>query len=254
MRLTKEQAASSKYRTRNWQSILYPDSAHPDWKEKLAEAGVQAFVSPLHDKDISGDGSQKKPHYHIVVMYQNKKAFWQVDELFKDLGALNGFQSDGKSAFMTCDDLRISVRYLLHLDNPEKARYSEDDILSFGGADFGAIATLPGDDDEIVDEITRWLDDYHIFSYRVLLIYARDNNRRWFRFLNHKGSRHIYQYIKSAQWEYKENGYLLFEPEKLRKVSDTDKEFSKSDHVQIRDESAHGLNSQKSDKGGECDG
>lgn len=223
MRLTKEQAASSKYRTRNWQSILYPDSAAPDWLEKLREAGIQAFVSPLHDKDVNGDGNPKKAHYHIVLMYQNKKAFWQVDEVFKEIGALNGFQNDGKSAFMTVDDLRISVRYLCHLDNPEKYRYNEDDVVSIGGADFGAIATLPGDDDECMAEITEWCDDHRVFSYRVLLIYARDNNRKWFRFLNHKGSRHVYQYLKSALWEFEHNGKLEMHPEKLpniREISD----------------------------------
>lgn len=212
MRLTKEQAADSKYRTRNWQSILYPDSAPSDWLDRLRDAGVQAFVSPLHDGDINGDGEPKKPHYHIVVMYTNKKAFWQVDALFEEIGALHGFASDNKSAFLPCQDLRVAVRYLCHLDNPEKAPYKREDVIEIGGASFDEIATLPSDDDEIVGEIVQWIQDYRVFSYKQLILYARDNEHQWFRYLNHKGSRHIYQIIKSALWEYEHYGTLDNDP------------------------------------------
>lgn len=209
MRYTKEQAASKNCRTRNWMSILYPDSAPEDWRDRLRDAGVQAFVSPLHCMDVNGDGEAKKAHYHIIVMYSNVKAWWQVNELFADIGALSGFAGDGKSSFMAIDDLRISARYLCHMDNPEKYRYKEDDVLCFGGADYGAIAALPSDDDLIMDEISRFVTEYGVLSYRQLLCYARDNRRDWFRYLNHKGSRHVYQLIKSAQWEYNYYGRYL---------------------------------------------
>lgn len=208
MRLTKQQAADNKMRFRNWQSILYPDSAPEDWRERLTNWGVQAFASPLHCDDVNGNGEPKKPHYHIIVMYQNKKAWWQVDQLFEDIGALHGFQSDGRSAFITAEDLRIAARYLLHLDNPEKAPYKREDLQSWGGADFDAIATLPGDDDEVMGEILQWIHDYKVFSYRALIMYARDNERGWFKYLNHKGSRHVYQVLRSAQWEMEHYGEL----------------------------------------------
>lgn len=47
-------------RTRNFVGILYPESAPKDWREKLAEAKIEALVSPLHDKDKNPDGEPKK--------------------------------------------------------------------------------------------------------------------------------------------------------------------------------------------------
>lgn len=216
MRLTKAQASDNKMRFRNWQSILYPDSAPPDWRERLTNWGIQAFASPLHDQDKNGDGEPKKPHHHIILMFANKKAWWQVDQIFDDIGALHGWRSDGKSAFITAEDLRVAARYLLHLDNPEKALYSEDDLQSWGGADFSEIATLPSDDDEIMGEILQWIHDYRCFSYRALIMYARDNEPKWFKYLNHKGSRHVYQVLKSAQWELEHVGMLVLDPTKER--------------------------------------
>lgn len=212
MRLTKQEIANPQMRFRHWQSILYLDSCAENWKDKLVDWGVQAFISPLHQYDINGDGSPKKPHHHIVVSYQNKKSFWQVNKLFEDIGALNGIQGDGKSAFMTCEDLRVSVRYLCHLDNPEKYQYPIDEVVCIGGADFDEVATLPRDDEEMMGEILTWMHDYQCFSYRALIVWARDNDRKWFKYLNRRGSRHVWQIMKSAQWELEHYGTLDLHP------------------------------------------
>ena len=47
---------------------LYPESAPDGWRDALAEQHVQVLVSPLHDADVTADGTPKKPHWHVLAM------------------------------------------------------------------------------------------------------------------------------------------------------------------------------------------
>ena len=49
-------------RTRNFATIVYPESAPENWKSILENEIVPALISPLHDKDINADGEKKKAH------------------------------------------------------------------------------------------------------------------------------------------------------------------------------------------------
>ena len=61
-------------RVRNFATVVYPESAPENWQEILAEQFIPAFISPLHDKDINPTGEPKKPHYHVMIMYEGKKS------------------------------------------------------------------------------------------------------------------------------------------------------------------------------------
>lgn len=56
-------------RTRNYATIVYPESAPPNWISILEDEHIASFISPLHDKDIENDGENtpKKAHYHVIV-------------------------------------------------------------------------------------------------------------------------------------------------------------------------------------------
>ena len=65
---SKKSSNSGSGRTRNYATVVYPESAPSDWIDKLTECFVPAFISPLHDKDINPGGEPKKPHYHVIIM------------------------------------------------------------------------------------------------------------------------------------------------------------------------------------------
>lgn len=219
MRLTASQFNDSKIRFRNYVSILYPDSAPDDWRERLSDFHIPAFVSPIHDNDTNPDGTLKKAHYHILVMFSNVKKASQADEVFKEIGALSGIGSDGKTLFQVCSDIRGTSRYFCHLDNPEKAQYSTDQVLSLAGADYQDVIALASDDLLIVDEISRFIREFEVLSYRQLLAYARDNKPNWFRYLSFRGSRHVFLIQKSAQWELEHFGRFLDDDVTSRNVA-----------------------------------
>ena len=179
-------------RKRNWSTVVYPESAPTDWLAKLANSMVQALVSPLHDKDNDDDGARKKPHYHVLLMFDNPQLKEAAKDIFSEIGGVG------------CDPIRYSlrgsVRYLCHLDSPDKARYSEEDVKCLSGADYFSLAILPTDKYEFIDEMTKWVDEFNVVSYAELYRYARDNQPEWRRCLCDSGSYVMKEYIKSAHW------------------------------------------------------
>ena len=64
------------------------------------------------------------------------------------------------------------ARYLIHLDNPEKAQYSPDDVLAFNGADWQKIA-IPDDDKQEAMSIVNLVAENDIRGYYDLLKLCR---------------------------------------------------------------------------------
>ena len=125
-----EKSSIRNVKKRNWAFVLYPESAPENWRDLLQQTGLQCCVSPLHDKDINPDGSPKKPHYHVILVYSGPTSFNVVKALCDSLK-----QPIPKAL----EQVRGYYRYLTHKDNPEKAQYSECDITSINGfniADF----------------------------------------------------------------------------------------------------------------------
>lgn len=81
-------------------------------------------ISPLHSEDVYEDGDnvgkKKKAHYHCVVRY--KDAVYS-SAISKRTGIPHQYKIFEKTI-----SFRSSVRYLTHLDDPEKFQYSIDDV------------------------------------------------------------------------------------------------------------------------------
>ena len=100
-------------RTRNFTALLYPDSRNtPDnWLQILSELQIPMFISPLHDKDVDISGEPKKPHHHIILMFEGKKSIEQAKEIFDLVGAVPPPEIQGKSS-MKVASIRGAARYL----------------------------------------------------------------------------------------------------------------------------------------------
>lgn len=108
-------------------AIVYPDSETYDCShvlETVKNLGCEWFAA-LHDKDINPDGTQKKTHYHIIMRFEGTKDFAVVA---KDLGIPENSIEKSKS-------FKYGVRYLIHLDSPEKHQYEKSIIFGNGQAD-----------------------------------------------------------------------------------------------------------------------
>lgn len=179
-------------RTRNYATVVYPESALSNWIEILADQKVGALVSPLHDKDINPDGSQKKPHYHVLLIFDAVKTPEQAQAIFDQIGGVG---------HEMVQSLRGYARYLCHMDNPEKAQYDTGQVQGFGGADFNEIIRIVTDRYKALREMMDYIKTNNVECYADLVDYAEANKFEWFTVLCDSGTIVIKEYLKSRSWK-----------------------------------------------------
>lgn len=179
-------------RTRNFATVVYPESAPDDWITKLEEHRVPALISPLHDKDLNADGSHKKEHFHVMILFEGVKTEKQAKEVFDTIGGVG-------VEVIKC--VRAYARYLCHLDNPEKAQYDISDVIACSGADYHSLISIASDKYSAIGEMIDFCMEFNIDSYAELLLYSKDNREDWFRVLCDNGTVILVQFLKSKYWE-----------------------------------------------------
>lgn len=151
-------------RTRAWTFVVYPESVRPDWRELLDEMHIQWVESPLHDKDLNGNGEPKKPHIHVLLYFEGVKSY---DQVFQITDALNC------PIPQRAHDTKALVRYMAHLDNPDKAQYSTNDIVAHGGFDVQkALEPSSSQKHEYIAQMIDWCQTVDCIEYSDLLEYA----------------------------------------------------------------------------------
>lgn len=180
--------ARLKARQRHFATIVYPESAPENWVDILRDSKVNAFISPLHDADVNPDGEIKKAHYHVLVMFDSPKAPDQFLELITPFGGV-GIEK--------VNSIRGYARYLCHLDNPEKAQYSKDDVLCIGSCDYLETISLASDKYGQIREMIDFCNSEEIYLFSDLLEYSAMNRETWFRCLCDNGAYVMKEYLKS---------------------------------------------------------
>ena len=179
-------------RTRNFGTIVYPESAPADWIKILEKEAIPALISPLHDKDVDDNGKLKKPHFHVMILFSGVKTKKQATEVFDLIGGVG---------LIIVKDSRGYARYMCHLDNKDKVLYDKSKVISLSGADYEEEIKLTRDKYKAVSEMIDFCIDNNVVSYSKLLLYAKDNHYDWFKALCEGASSTIVQFMKSRNWE-----------------------------------------------------
>lgn len=175
---------------RYWAGLIYPgDSCPEDWQEQMQQSGLEILVSPPHDQDIADatTGQLKKLHRHVIAMWPNTTTRRNAQHFF------NKF--NGPETILRLENPRGMARYLIHMDNPEKAQYSPHDVLELNGADWRAIA-IPEDEGGQYLEVKHMIEDHNVRGYFDLLDLCEDNPSL-FRFVAQRTA-----YCREAIWSY----------------------------------------------------
>lgn len=158
-------------KARNWSFIAYPESLNPDWRETLRGLGLKGFISPLHNKDLNEDGTPKKAHYHVTVIYGNTTTANSIySSVCEPLGA-------GATHPIKCNSIEGSFDYASHEGCPEKAQYSVEDIECLNGFDICNYRRRERSDDKVdMVAIHMLIRDYGLFEYHLLIDYLLGND------------------------------------------------------------------------------
>lgn len=121
-------------RNSRWATILYQESAVPNFVEVLKSYKVPFLISPLHDRDLQEQNPSefKKPHWHLMLYFESLKSQEQAREIFTAIGGVGAESVQAPVAY---------ARYLCHMDDPDKAQYDKDDVVAYGIDYSSCIAT-----------------------------------------------------------------------------------------------------------------
>jgi len=186
-------------RVRNWTAIVYPESAPENWREIINGQRISWVESPLHEFDTDENGEVKKSHWHVLFLFEGKKSFKQIQEITDSINA----PKPEKVA-----SVRSLVRYMAHLDDPERYQYKISDIKAHGGADIAShLKASVLSRHESIAEMVDFIIEENISEFIDFLGYARHNRRDdWFPVLCDSGGAYVIgQAIKSKRNKSKAN-------------------------------------------------
>lgn len=154
--------AKKEIKKRYWAFVCYPESLPGDWLDTLQLQGIATAISPLHDKDVDPTGEAKKPHYHVILVFNNSTTYLNVKSL---CDSVNG------TIPIHLESVRGMYRYLTHKDNPDKHQYQETDIIKLNGFDYDVYVST-SEILEIKKEILNLIAELNIVEYRTLVDYC----------------------------------------------------------------------------------
>lgn len=185
-------------RTRNWTGIFYPESCAENWEEIIEkEIMTPVYVSPLHHGFSDGKlDEDKKDHYHILLVFDGVKSREQVLNIVEPLGVV---------MVQAVDNLKCMARYLCHLDDPDKEQFKNlfEQLKCFHTniEQYISMCEMPEDRLDCIGQMLDYVQEQNVVSFFDLLMYARYNNKEWFRSLCSNSSYIMVQAIKSNSWQ-----------------------------------------------------
>lgn len=198
------QMTGNRPRAKNYALVVYPDDL-PDkvrdtWMNSLSDLGYKMVVSPRHDKDTNPDGTLKKAHYHVLLQGDRS---WINFKTLREF-VLTEFGGRGVAVPQVVSNPVGFIRYMIHMDNPEKFQYNKDDIRVFNGATVDIAFSLTKDDEMGVRiDIIRYIRNHDdmLEYYQVAnkaLDMADNGDKSWFTALDNR-SHMVESYISSKR-------------------------------------------------------
>ena len=118
----------------------------------------------------------------MILSYKGNKSFEQIDEIARLLHA---------PIPQRVNSLTGAVRYLTHMDNPEKYQYESSDIRAYGGFDVdSALSLSTGDKRQMLREMIDFIKDNEIIHLVDFTNYCLSDNAPagWFEILTERNT------------------------------------------------------------------
>lgn len=130
-------------RSRNWTFIAWSKETVEKIRKFFTEEAknIKVAISPMHIPD--DDDQHEKIHWHIILVFENKKSYEQVEKSIEEFGCNYPLPigTMERSAFR---DLIEATRYLTHADCPFRKRtYEPREIEGINGYEVEELFTAP---------------------------------------------------------------------------------------------------------------
>lgn len=156
---------------RVWTFILYPESAPEDWQDLIDSMRVPTVVSPLHLGGDKDPADERKPHRHVMLIFEGKKSLKQVSAISS---LVNGTQPFNVAS------LRAMCRYFIHADQPDKEQFLASDLIVLNGADCeDYLKPTKSMIDFYQNEMLDYIEKNQIKEFSDFAFFCRHNNPDW---------------------------------------------------------------------------
>lgn len=177
------------FRSSNWVTLIYPDSAEKNWLERLRMQHIPFALSPLHDKDVyiddiesvvdpdhffKNDNGLKKAHYHLLIKFDTLKSLSQVKCILSECLGENGVVQP-----FVCHSCRQMVRYFAHLDDPQKYPYDFSQIQTYGLPLKDFLNYTPSEAKALFRNLMSWVNANQISEFDDVWNYAETYQSDW---------------------------------------------------------------------------
>lgn len=190
-------------RTRNWTAIFYPEDLPENWTTLVDDLHFKWIESPIHDKDLNADGTPKKTHCHALMMFESVKTLEQVKNLLTEaFGASESGSIVGAATPERVTDRCALVRYMAHLDNPEKAQYDVANIKGHNGADPAEILKYSATETrEMIVKMEEYIEQNNITEISDFSRAIRYDYPEWHTLLATKMTMYFNAFIRSRRYK-----------------------------------------------------
>lgn len=152
-------------RSRFFDLILYPDcQEHMNVLSLIKDSGLP-YAGCLHDRDETEEDLLKKAHLHVVV--------WGLQTTISGFSSKFGIP---ENYIRIHGSVESRLRYLVHMDDPEKYQYSVDSV--FGSPEglkrFRECLNVSEDENDNVFSIISLLESYSPDEYVTLSRFVKD--------------------------------------------------------------------------------
>lgn len=164
-------------KARYWVGVLYPEAMIDDWQDELSNKVQVPFEYCIHDKCLNKDGTPRKEHVHLMLVFPNTTTYKHAYSVFEGLSA------DGKSALNKIERV-INVRhmhdYLIHdtEDSRKKKKhlYDVSERVAGNNFDIGSYEQLSmSDKNRMVKELCDLIYENQITNFADFYAYLISN-------------------------------------------------------------------------------
>ena len=199
-------------RNRNWTFIVYPDSAPENWREILSDELKLLWVeSPLHEYDMNEDGTQKKPHWHIIVCFEGNKSYEQIYDIAKVV--------NGTEKVQPVSSMHGMVQYLIHRNNPEKYQYKKEDIVTHGVDITPYFGLTSSQMQEECRKMIDFIEDNSVTEFSDFVVYCHQISKDWEYILMNRNTSFFKAYLYNKAMKAKQQIAQLTKAQSIRLTS-----------------------------------
>lgn len=157
----------SKLKNRYFQAVLYPDDDNCNEYLNNIQNKFKEVTWITHDKDIADeDGNLAKAHIHVLFKVgENARG---INSVAKDIGIEPNYIGGTKKIPF--------LRYLIHLDNPEKTQYPICAVHGQLKEELEKILSNNIEEDKQLADMATEIFNHKINSSKELMLYAINNH------------------------------------------------------------------------------